>query len=194
MTSSRRIKDHLEKVARRLQLPRRTVAFARHVLQRLNKEHKGYIQGLKPLDVAVSCLYVAGLLTGEGPTQNDLCRAADWKITASTIRKHYRNIAEKFQFPPLLAICRSRRLPRREKYLCPLCGEYTKNLDLWKSHLKQEHQLRGWGQAVVRARDFDMEGNLANPQILKRIREAERQQRQAKETLKRVENESSSSL
>jgi hypothetical protein len=44
------------------------------------------------------------------------------------------------------------------------------------------------------ARDFDVEGNLANPQILKRIREAERQQRQAKETLKMVGNESSSNL
>jgi hypothetical protein len=85
-----------------------------------------------------------------------------------------------------LAICRSRRLPSREKYLCPLCGEYTKNLDLWKSHLKDDHHLRGWGQSVVRAWDFGMEGNLVNGQLLDRIHEAERRRAEAKETLERV--------
>jgi hypothetical protein len=40
---------------------------------------------------------------------------------------------------------------------------------------------------MVRVRDFDTEGNLANRQILKRIREAERQWAQAKETLDRIE-------
>ena len=40
---------------------------------------------------------------------------------------------------------------------------------------------------MVRARDFDMEGNLANPQVLDRIHEAERRRAEAKETLERVE-------
>ena len=186
MSSFKRVKNQLEGLAERLRLHDRTVAYAIRILKRLDKEHKSYLQSLNALDVAASCLYVAGLLMGEGLTQWELYKATDWKINASTIRKHYRNIAEKLQLQPLLAITKSRRLTRREKYLCPLCCEPCKNLDLWKSHLKQEHGLRGWGQTMVRARDFDAEGKLANQQMLKRIREAERQQRQAKETLKRI--------
>jgi hypothetical protein len=176
----------MEGLAERLRLHDRTVAYAIRVLERLDKEHKSYLQGLKPLDVAASCLYVAGLLTGEGPTQWELYKATNWKIPASTIRKHYRSIAEKLRLNALLTISKNRRRPRREKYFCPLCGEYVKSLDLWKSHLEHAHQLRGWGKSMVRVKDFDVEGKLVNRQILKRIREAERQQRQAKETLRRI--------
>jgi hypothetical protein len=180
------IKAQLEELADRLQLPNKTVAYAVHILERLDREHRGYFQGLKPLDVATSCLYVAGLLRGEGPTQNDLCRATDWKISNTTIRRHYRSIAEKLQLQALLAISKSKRRPGREKYFCPLCGEPAKNLDSWKSHLEDDHQLRGWGQSMVRARDFDMEGNLVNTQLLHRILEAERRRAQAKEMLETI--------
>ena len=186
MNSFRHMRDQLEELADRLQLHSMTVACAIHILERLNKEHRSYLQGLNPIDIAAACLYVASLLTAEGLAQRELCKAADWKITESTIRRHYRNIAEELQLQALLTISMSRRIPRREKYFCPLCGESRKNLDLWKFHLEHDHHIRGWGQSMVRARDFDMEGNLANLQILKRIREAERQRTQAKETLERI--------
>lgn len=182
MSSLDQMRTQLKELAGRLRLSDRTVAYAIHILERLDSEHGSYLQGLKPLEVAASCLYVAGLLKGEGPTQWELCTATDWKISNTTIRKRYRDIAEKLQLQALLAISKSRRLLRREKYFCPLCGESEKNLDLWKSHMEHDHDLRGWGQSKVRARDFDMEGNLVNRQILKQIREAEGRRAQAKET------------
>jgi hypothetical protein len=39
---------------------------------------------------------------------------------------------------------------------------------------------------MVRARDFDTEGNLTNTQVLKRIQEAERRWAQARHTLERI--------
>jgi hypothetical protein len=187
MSSFNQTKAQLEDLADRLQLRNKTVAHAVHILEILDKEHRGCLQKLKPLDVAASCLYIAGLLMGEGPTQNDLCRATDWKISNTTMRRHYRNIAEKLQLRALLAISKSRRRLGREEYFCPLCGEPTKNLNLWKSHLEHDHQLRGWGQSMVRSRDFDVEGNLVNTQFMDRILEAERQRVQAKEMLERID-------
>jgi hypothetical protein len=186
MSSLEQMRTQLKELAERLKLPDKTVAYAIHILERLDNENGGYLQGLKPLEVVASCLYVAGLLKGEGPTQWALCTATDWNVSNTTIRKRYRDIAEKLQLQALLTISKSRRLPRREKYFCPICSEYKKNLDLWKSHLKHDHDLRGWGQSMVRARDFDMEGNLVDRQILKRIRETQRRRAQAKETLERM--------
>jgi hypothetical protein len=180
------MRTRLKELAERLKLPDRTVAYATHILERLDNEHGSYLQDLKPLKVAASCLYVAGLLKGEGPTQWELCTVTDWKISNTAIRKRYRDIAERLQLQALLAISKSRRLPRQEKYFCPLCSESKKNLGLWKSHLEHDHDLRGWGQSMVRARDFDVEGNLVNRQILKRIRVAQRRRAQAKETLERI--------
>lgn len=186
MSSLEQMRTQIEELAGRLELPNETLARAVYILERLCKEHGSYLKWLRPLNVSASCLYVAGLLKGEGPTQRELCRAADWTITEATIRRHYRNIAEKLQLQALLAISQSRRLPRLKNYFCPLCGEFCENLDLWKFHLEHDHHLRGWGQSMVRVRDFDREGNLANRQILKRIREAQRRRAQAKETLERI--------
>jgi hypothetical protein len=181
------MRTQIKDLAHRLKLPNRTVTQALRLLEHLSKKHRMYVQGLKPLSVSASCLYLMGLLEGQGPTQRDLCRAAEWKISEHTIRRHYQGIAEKLQLAGLPAISIRRRFPGRQKYVCPLCGEFHKNLELWRLHIKHDHHLVGWGIHIVRTRDFNRDGNLANRQLLERIREAERRRAQTQKMLDWIE-------
>lgn len=188
MSSLERMKAQLKELAGRLKLPNRTVDRALLLLEHLCKEHGDYVQGLKPLSVSASCLYLIGLLEGgRGPTQRELCRAAEWKVSEYTIRRHYQGIAEELRLAGLPFVSLKSGFLRRRRYVCPLCGESRKNLELWKLHIKQDHRLVGWGIHVVRARDFNRAGKLTNRKLLERIREASMRRVQTQRMLSLLE-------
>ena len=163
------IRVEFEELVDRLKLSERIVARTLPLLEWVGKECSSDLKAFSALAVSASCLYLVSLLEGEGPTQNELCRVTDWRISVATLSKLYQRISEKLRLGYQPLYISMKNFSRRHKYACPLCEEIYTNLNHWRHHIRRGHSLLRCRIYTVRTRDFDSDGNLMNQQLLDHV-------------------------
>lgn len=171
------IRVEFEELVDGLKLSERIVARTLPLLEWVGRECSSDLKAFSALAVSASCLYLIILLEGEGPTQREICRVTDWRVSEATLSRLYQRISEKLRlgYQPLYASMKN--FSRRHKYVCPLCEEVYTNLNHWRHHIKREHHLSRCRLYNVRTKDFDSEGNLMNQQFLNHVLNFEKKDR-----------------